>query len=114
VYFNATITSGTIHFTTELYTSGSYSFYYVSESDSIGLASNWYDASGTVLGMGGGDMATFTSPATVYADIAIARFTSASGGSWAVTGEQNNLAYTYHGYAGCSGNDCFEDTISTH
>jgi hypothetical protein len=113
-YFNASVRSGTISFVTEiLLSNGTYKSYSVSQSDNYGLSSHWYDASGTVLGFGGGSEAEFTASATVYADLGIARFTNASAESDTNTAEYNNLAYTYHDYIGCSSNICFEDTTSS-
>lgn len=121
--FNATVKSGDINFEMELY-NGSYSYYSVSQSDEYGLASHWVNATGpAILGVASGSTADFTSPAKVYTDTGIARFTSASGveggtgnydGYGYSTAEMNNLGYSYAVYDGCSSNICYEDTISTH
>ena len=85
-------------------------------NDQYGLAGEWYQVSGTILGQGGRSEALFTSPTNQYTDVGIGapKLTSASSSNAYLTGESNNLSYYWSQYEGCTGGECFLDTGSSN
>jgi hypothetical protein len=96
--------------------SGNCYWYSVTATDKYGLAGNWLESSGTVLGFGGRSKASFTSPTQEATDISIGASglnAANTGQSWD-SGESNNLSYSSANYAGCASGSCWEDTTSSN
>jgi hypothetical protein len=92
--------------------------WYNSESDSVGLASNWKGLTGTVLGNGGGSKLTiYGGTATPYIHVLTGVYKPTkpfdSGEIGAGTQETNNLFYTSTTKPSCAGHWCTMWTYST-
>jgi hypothetical protein len=86
----------------------------VSTSDLFGLTGDWSDVSGTILGLGAGSTAHFTSPTslTTYLYLQASSTLTATFGTQYSGAEMNNLTPGTPSH-GCSGDVCQVDTPAT-
>jgi hypothetical protein len=75
------------------YSNGTNYAWYLTTADTYGLAGRWYDASGTILGAGGGSYAQFSSPVAEYTTISATPYYNPYDDLDYVTGEGNNMIY---------------------
>lgn len=72
---------------------GNYKSYYYQMPDIYGLQGQWNQASGTILGAGGGSTANFAYYTTEFTNVTFSPASSVSDSTVGLTAEQNNMNY---------------------